>query len=84
MIDWKRRGLELARVVDRYRKERLITDRKLIWEIAEILLKLEKIEAKAQAKYFEWVRCEDRKSREKIFEEYLELIRKAGMNEETG
>ena len=78
MIDWKKRGLELARVIDRHRKERMVIDKVLGWTIAQEMLRLEKLENKAQKKYVEWHRCEDNKKSNELYEEYIELIRKAG------
>ena len=75
MIDWKRRALELAEVVDRHRKDRMHADMKLGWEMAKDLIELGKREGKAQKKFMEHWRCHDKKEREKLYEEYLELIR---------
>ena len=75
MIDWKRRALELAEVVNRHRKDRMHADMKLGWEIAEELIELGKRESKAQLKFLEHLRCPDKKEREKLYSEYLELIR---------
>ena len=75
MIDWKRRALELAEVVNCHRKDRMHSDMKLGWEIAEELLELGKREGKAQQKFMEHWRCHDKKEREKLYSEYLELIR---------
>ena len=59
MIDWKRRALELAEVVNRHRRDRMINDMKLGWEIAEELIELGKRETKAQQKFLEDWRCPD-------------------------
>ena len=75
MIDWKRRALELAEMVNRHRRDRMINDMKLGWEIAEELIELSKREGKAQQKFMEHWRCPDKKKREKLYSEYLELIR---------
>ena len=75
MIDWKRRCLELAEVVYRHRKDRMHTDMKLGWEMAQDLIELGKRDSKAQKKFMEHWRCPDKKEREKLYAEYLELIR---------
>ena len=46
MIDWKRRCLELAEVVNRHRKDRMHKDMKLGWEMAKELVEIGKREAK--------------------------------------
>ena len=75
MIDWKRRALELAEVVNRHREDRKYEDYKLAWEIAEELLEMGKREGEAQQKFLESWRCPDKKEREKLYNEYLELIK---------
>lgn len=75
MIDWKRRGLDLAVVVNRYEKDRLIPDRKLIFKMAAEMLRLAKLEMMAKKKFLEWHLCSDNKLAEKLYEEYLELVR---------
>ena len=75
MINWKRRCLELAEVIDRHRRDRMHSDMKLGWEMAKELIRLDKIEKKAQQKFMEHWRCPDKKKRGVLFDEYLELIR---------
>jgi hypothetical protein len=75
VIDWKRRALELAEVVDRYRRDRMHNDRLLAWNMAQELIELGKREDKARKKFFEWNSCTDKKQAEKLYDEYLELIR---------
>ncbi len=48
MIDWKRKCLELAEVVNRHRKDRMHTDMKLGWEMAKELIELGKRECEAK------------------------------------
>ncbi len=84
MINWKRRCLELAKVIDHHRKDRMHSDMKLGWEMAEDLIKQNKIEEKAQRKFMEFWRCPDRKKGEIIYDEYLELVRQLpGKQNET-
>ena len=73
MIDWKRRALELAEVV--YRQEWVLDDMSPGWEMAKDLIELGKREGEAQQKFWEHWRCPDKKEREKIYSEYLELIK---------
>ena len=68
MIDWKRRALELAEVV-------ISEDMVLAIYTAMDLLELGKREGEAQQKFMEHWRCHDKKEREKLYSEYLELIR---------
>ena len=75
MIDWKRRALELAEVVDRHRKDRMHADMKLGWEMAKGLIFLGKREGEARQKFMEHWRCPDKKERERLWAEYLEMIR---------
>ena len=75
MIDWKRRALELAEVVNRHRKDRMHSDMLLAWNMAKDLPELGKRESEAQQKFMEHWRCPDKKEREKLYEEYLEMIR---------
>ena len=75
MIDWKRRALELAEVVNRHRKKKDFMDMCLGWKMAENLIELGKREGKAQKKFMEHWRCPDKKEREKLYSEYLEMIR---------
>ena len=75
MIDWKRRALELAEVVNRHRKDRMHSDMKLGWEMAKELIDLGKREGKARKKFMESLRCPDKKERERLYAEYLEMIR---------
>ena len=75
MIDWKRRALELAEVVNRHRKDRMHADMKLGWEMAKDLIDLGELEGKARQKFLESWRCPDKKEREKLYNEYLEMIR---------
>ena len=75
MIDWKRRALELAEVVNRHHKDRMHSDMKLGWEMAKDLIDLGKREGEAQKKFMESWRCPDKKEREKLYNEYLEMIR---------
>ena len=81
MIDWRRRGLELAGVVNRHQKDRMLNDRDLGWKIAKELLRLAKIEDKAKKKFLEWYHCKDKKKYKPLYEEYLELVR--SVNEEV-
>jgi len=76
MIDWKRRGLALAVVVNRNRKDRMHSDYLLGWEMAKELVALAKIEEKANKKFLQWYRCSNKVKAEKLFEEYLKLVRK--------
>ena len=82
MINWKRRCLSLAKVVDRHRRDRMHNDMKLGWEIAKELINLNKIEEKAQKKFMEHWRCPDKKKWVVIYDEYLELIRQLPKLEE--
>lgn len=75
MIDWKSRCLELAEVINRHRKDRMHGDMKLGWEMAKELLELGKRDEKAQQKFMQHWRCPDKKERERLYAEYLELIR---------
>ena len=75
MIDWKRRCLELAGVVDRHRKERMVNDKKQAWVMAQELIELGKREDKAQVKFMEYWREPDKKKARVIYDAYLELIR---------
>ena len=75
MIDWKRRALELAEVVNRHHKDRDLFDMYLGWEIAKEVIDLGKREGEAQQKFMEHWRCPDKKKRERLYAEYLEMIR---------
>ena len=75
MIDWKHRCLTLAKVVNRHRKERMHSDMKLGWEIAQERIEFAKCEDKAQKKFMEYWRCADKKESKRLYAEYLELIR---------
>ena len=44
MIDWKEKCLELAKLVDLHRRDRMITDKKKAWELAKEILDLAKKE----------------------------------------
>ena len=44
MIDWKRKCLELAEIVNSHRKERLHKDMLRAWELAKEIIKLGKVE----------------------------------------
>ena len=68
MIDWKRRALELAEVVNHGSFLQALS-------MAKELLDLGKRETKAQQKFTEHWRCPDKKTREKLYSEYLEMIR---------
>ena len=74
MIDWKRRCFELATIVDRHRKERMLTDRKEAWEMARKLLTLYKLENKSQEKFMAYWREPDKKKAQKLYQEYLDII----------
>ena len=82
MINWKRRCLELAEIVDRHRRDRMHSDMKLGWKMARELIELNKIEEKAHTKFMEHWHCPDKKKREIIYDEYLELIRQIPTLEE--
>ena len=73
MIDWKRRCLELAQVVNIHRRDRMHSDMKLGWEIAQELIELAKREDKARLKFMEYWRCADKKESVQLYAEYLEL-----------
>jgi len=45
MIDWKQKCLELAKLVDLHRRDRMITDKKKAWKLAKEILDLAKKEA---------------------------------------
>ena len=75
MTDWKRRALELAEVVNRHRKDRLHSDMLLAWNMAKDLPELGERETKALQKFLESWSCPDKKEREKLYSEYLEMIR---------
>jgi len=75
MIDWKRRALELAEVVDRHRKDRMVNDKKLAWEIAHNLLKQVREEDKARALFLKYWREKDKVKAQEHLQEYLEIIR---------
>ena len=75
MSDWKRRALELAEVVMFHRKNRTYGNMVQGWSVAQQLIDLGKREGKAQQKFMEHWRCPDKKEREKLYEEYLEMIR---------
>jgi hypothetical protein len=75
VIDWKRRAVELAIVVNRHEKERMLNDRNLGWELAKQMLKDAKIEERAKVKFWEWWRCSDKKKRKRLYDEYLKLVR---------
>ena len=75
MIDWKQRALELAEMVNRHHKDRMHSDMKLGWEIAQELIEFAKCEDKAQQKFMEYWRCADKKESKRLYAEYLELIR---------
>lgn len=75
MIDWKRRGLDLAVVVNRYEKDRLIPDRKLIFKMAAEMLRLAEIEKNSKKKFLEWNRCDDPSRAQILYQEYLEIVR---------
>jgi len=42
MIDWHLRCIELARIVDRHHRERMLKDKKLAWNMASELIELDK------------------------------------------
>lgn len=67
MVDWKRRCLELAEMV-------VSEDMVLIYTAME-LIELGKRDEKAQKKFMEHWRCTDKKESERLYAEYLELIR---------
>ena len=68
MIDWKRRALELAEVVNHGSFLQALS-------MAKELLDLGKREGKARQKFLESWRCPDKKERERLYAEYLEMIR---------
>ena len=68
MTDWKRRALELAEAV-------MNDETTFPWHLAEELIELGKREGEAQKKFMEHWRCPDKKEREKLYSEYLEMIR---------
>ena len=74
MIGWKRRCLELTEIVNRHRKDRMHSDMKLGWEMAQELIELKKAEEKAQKLFKEWWKCKDKKKAEKLYTKYLEII----------
>ena len=76
MIDWKRRCMELAEVVNRHRQERMHNDMQLGWKMAKRLMELHTLERKAQEKFLEWWKCTDKKKREPLYAEYLELLKR--------
>jgi hypothetical protein len=49
VIDWKKKGLELAEVVNRYRIKRFHSDMKLAGELARELIELSKKEREENA-----------------------------------
>ena len=67
MTDWKRRALELAEAIIR-------EDMVLIYMATEVI-ELGKREGEAQKKFMEHWRCPDKKERERLYAEYLEMIR---------
>ena len=75
MIDWKRRALELANLILEYQIDSFNNEGTLVQEMAEELIELGKREGKAQKKFMEHWRCPDKKEREKLYSEYLELIK---------
>ena len=75
MIDWKRRCLELADVVKRYRTYSFNSDIKIAEKMAQELIELGKREDKARQKFMEYWRCADKKESAQLYAEYLELIR---------
>jgi hypothetical protein len=81
VIDWKRRGLQLAEVVNRHQKERMLNDRNLGWELAAEMLRLGKIEDQAKKKFLQYWKCKDKKKRERLFNEYLEISRQVDQGE---
>ena len=78
MINWKRRALELAEVVDRHRKDRMHSDMKLGWEMAQELSERGKREEKTQKKFLEYWNCSDKKKKVRLYDEYLALEENLG------
>lgn len=76
MINWKRRALELAKVVSCHRKDRMHVDMLQGWKLAREIIELGKKEKKAREKYLEWWKCEDKKEAVILFDEYLDLVKK--------
>lgn len=74
MIDWKARSIELAELIIRYKKGRLITDRHLIFNKAEELIKVAELEDMVKGKFLEMWHCEDELEKNKLYEDYLELM----------
>lgn len=77
MIDYKRRAIELAEKVNEYERTRNVLLRKVIFDLAKDLLRVAKLDKKTRDAYFAWVRNRDPKKAEKLFAEYLDLVRKS-------
>jgi hypothetical protein len=76
ILNWKRRALELTKIVNCHRKDRLHRDMLQAWELATELIELDKKEKKLKKKFLEWWKCKDKKRSQIIYDEYLELVRK--------
>lgn len=75
MIDWEKRCIELAEIVNRHRKDRMHVDMHLAWKMATKLLKVQKIQQLKILKWKEYNSCPDRKKRDKLWDEYMDLVR---------
>ena len=75
MIDWEKRCIELATIVDRHRKDRMHLDMLRGWAMAQKLIKIQKLQKKKVLKWQEYNSCPDRKKRDILWDEYMVLLR---------
>jgi len=75
MIDWKKLATEIAEVVIQYDKTKDRDFRELSTAQAKQIERVADLEEKATEKFLEWHTSTNKKNSEKLYAEYLDLVR---------